>query len=178
MWISIIIISIIGTLLHFLYDISNHNKFIAIIASVNESTWEHIKIALTPMLLWGLFDGFKYGNLDNYFIAKGISLLAVILVIPIIFYSYRVITKKAILFIDIAIFYIAIIIGQILFYYIISLNPFSFIFKYLGIVLLFTIFSIYMIGTLLPLKGIIFKDPLTDKYGIDGHSRVKISKEH
>ena len=46
--ISIIVISLIGTLSHFLYDISKHNKVVGLFAAVNESTWEHIKIALTP----------------------------------------------------------------------------------------------------------------------------------
>lgn len=48
MWIGFIVISIVGTLLHFLYEMSGHNKIVAIFAAVNESTWEHIKIALTP----------------------------------------------------------------------------------------------------------------------------------
>ena len=52
LFISIIIISLIGTISHFLYDISNHNKFVGLFSAVNESTWEHIKIALTPALLW------------------------------------------------------------------------------------------------------------------------------
>ena len=50
MWfliISVIIISIVGTLSHFLYDISNHNRIVGLFSAVNESTWEHIKIALT-----------------------------------------------------------------------------------------------------------------------------------
>ena len=61
--VSIVIISIIGTLAHFLYDLTNHNKFIGIFAAVNESTWEHIKIAMTPTLLWGLIDGFIYAQI-------------------------------------------------------------------------------------------------------------------
>lgn len=49
--VSIIIISIFDTLAHFMYDMSNHNKIIGLFSAVNESTWEHIKIALTPTLL-------------------------------------------------------------------------------------------------------------------------------
>ena len=52
---SVIIISIIGTVLHFLYDISNHNKVVGLFSAVNESTWEYIKIALIPTLLVGIF---------------------------------------------------------------------------------------------------------------------------
>ena len=38
MLVSIIIISLVGTFLHFLYEISNHNKIVALFAAVNEST--------------------------------------------------------------------------------------------------------------------------------------------
>lgn len=68
LFISFLVISIIGTVLHFTYELSGHNKYVAIFSAVNESTWEHIKIGLSPMLLWGLFDGFKYGSNQNYFL--------------------------------------------------------------------------------------------------------------
>ena len=71
--ISFLVISIVGTLLHFVYEWSNHNKIVSLFAAVNESTWEHIKIALTPMFLWGLYDGYVYGFSPNYFLAKSIS---------------------------------------------------------------------------------------------------------
>ena len=54
--IGIIFISIIGTLLHFMYEFSGHNKIVSLFAAVNESTWEHIKIALTPTFIWNLYD--------------------------------------------------------------------------------------------------------------------------
>ena len=73
---SIIVISVIGTLSHFLYDFSNQNKIIGIFTSVNESTWEHIKIALTPTIFWSLIDGIIYGTNPNYFFSKCISLLS------------------------------------------------------------------------------------------------------
>lgn len=170
MWISIIIICLVGTSLHFLYEVSHHNKYVALFAAVNESTWEHIKIALTPMLLYGLYDGFKYGMLDNYFIAKSMSLLVVIIIIPLIFYTYTKFTKKAILIIDIITFYIAIIGGQLTFKYFINLSSLNFIYSYLSVILLFIIFGFYMIATLLPFENFIFKDPISKKYGIKGHT--------
>ena len=54
--IGFIFISIVGTLLHFTYELSNHNKYVALFSAVNESTWEHIKIALTPYFVWSLVD--------------------------------------------------------------------------------------------------------------------------
>lgn len=173
MWISVIIISVVGTFFHFFYEMSGHNKYVALFAAVNESTWEHIKIALTPTLLWGLYDGFVYGLNPNYFIAKTLSLLVIILVIPIIFYSYTHFTKKALLPIDIIIFYIAIVLGQLTFYFVVSLDRFPFLYNYLGVVGLFIIFGCYMILTLQPLQHFIFKDPISNKYGKEGHTELE-----
>lgn len=169
MWFSFIIISIVGTLFHFLYDWSGHNKMIGLFAAVNESTWEHIKIALTPSLLWGLIDGFLYGANPNYFLAKSMSLLTMIVVIPVLFYLYSYILKKHVLIIDILIFYVAIFLGQSLFYYVLNGPAVPYIFRYSGAVLLFIIFGFYMTATLLPLKNFLFKDPITKKYGLKGH---------
>ena len=41
--------------------------------------------------------------------------------------------------------------------------------KYFSLLVIFIIFSIYLLSTLLPFKFFIFKDPLTNKYGINGH---------
>ena len=59
-------LGILGSLLHFLFDWTGHNKFIGVIAAVNESYWEHIKIAVWPVLLvqFSLFvaGGFQYST--------------------------------------------------------------------------------------------------------------------
>ena len=56
--VGIIVICIIGTLLHFTYEWSHHKKIVALFSAVNESTWEHIKIAMTPTILWSIFYGY------------------------------------------------------------------------------------------------------------------------
>ena len=100
MWLlifSFIVISIVGTLSHFLYDISN-NKIVGLFSAVNESTWEHVKIALTLTLLWGLVDEFIYGTNSNYFLAKFVSLLVIIILMPALYYGHKAIIKKNYLF--------------------------------------------------------------------------------
>lgn len=168
--ISIVVISMVGTLSHFLYDITNHNKFMGIFAAVNESTWEHIKIALTPTLLWGLVDGYIYGTNPNYFLAKTVSLIIIIILMPLLFYGHKYITKKDYFIFDIATFYIVIISSQLTFYFLLQVKPISFIIYYISCAGLFLIFGCYMIFTLLPIKNFIFKDPLTNKYGYKAHS--------
>lgn len=166
---SIIIISIVGTISHFLYDLTNHNKIVGIFASVNESTWEHIKIALSPTIFYSLYDGYIYGENPNYFFAKFISLLSIIIIIPLIFYGYQYIFKKRIVFIDISSFYISIIVSQFLFYKLLTINPVSFITQYISCVGLFILFGCYLLLTLLPLEIFIFKDPRNNEYGFKGH---------
>lgn len=175
--ISIVIISIVGTISHFLYDISNHNKFIGLFSAVNESTWEHIKIALTPTLLWSLVDGIIYGSEPNYFTAKFISLLVVIILMPILFYGYQLITKKDIVIFDILIFYIVITASQLAFHYIIKAAPVNNIMVYLSCIGIFLIFGGYLIHTTLPAKSFIFKDPISSKYGYEGHTELPKKKK-
>lgn len=172
MWNAVIIISLVGTLAHFMYEMSNHNKFVALFAAVNESTWEHIKIALTPSLLWGLYDGFVYGQNPNYFTAKTLSLVTIIVAIPVLFYTYKAILKKAFLPIDIIIFYISIILSQMVFRYFINMHPVQFLTEYISTIGLFIIFACYMVLTLQPLKNFMFKDPISKKYGKEGHTEI------
>ena len=179
--ISIIVISIVGTLSHFLYDLTNHNKFVGLFAAVNESTWEHIKIALTPTLLWSLVDGFLYGINPNYFLAKIVSLVVIIVLMPLLFYGHKYIAKKDYFIFDIATFYIVIICSQLAFYYLLQINPISYINRYISCIALFILFGCYMTLTLSPFKNFIFKDPLTNKYGYKAHSEeysIMKNKKH
>lgn len=168
--ISIFFISIVGTLAHFLYDISNHNKFVGLFAAVNESTWEHIKIALTPTFLWGLVDGYLYGYNPNYFLAKSLSLISIMIIMPALFYGHKYVAKKDYFVFDIISFYIVVISSQLIFKYSLEISSINYLMHYLSCLSLFIIFGGYMILTLLPIENFIFKDPITKKYGFKAHS--------
>ena len=168
-WISIITIFLCGCLAHFLYDILKGPKALGIFTAVNESTWEHIKIAITPTLLWSLLDGYIYGDNPNYFAAKLASLLILTFYIPFIFYSYTRLTRRPVLWVDITTFAAAIILAQFVFYVIINLPAFPFWASYLSALGFLAFFGAYMTLTLLPLKATIFKDPITGKYGFLAH---------
>ncbi len=167
--IGFLFISIIGTVLHFVYDYSGHNKVVGIFSAVNESTWEHIKIALTPAFLYSIIDGYFYGYLPNYFPAKLVGILSIIIVIPLIFYTYKIFTKKNILVIDISSFFIAIFVSELLTYKILVAPDVPYAVSYLSLICLFILFAFYLLVTIFPLKNVIFKDPITKKYGIKGH---------
>ena len=168
-YIGIIIIGLVGTLLHFTYELSHHNKYVAIFSAVNESTWEHIKICMTPTILWSIYEIIKYGFNGNFLVAKSLCILTIILLIPILFYSYTIFTKRSILVIDVICFYITVICSQLVFRYIINLNSISSMYVYLSIILLIVEISLYLCLTFKPFKNFIFKDPITGKYGLEGH---------
>lgn len=167
--IGIIVISLLGTLLHFTYELSNHNKFVAIFSAVNDSTWEHIKICLTATFIWSLCDGLIFGTNPNYFVAKSLSILTIIVLMPFIFYTYTAFTKKPILMVDIISFYLVVICSQFVFRFFINIKPLPFIYTYLSVILLAIEFACYMFLTFQPIKSFLFKDPISKKYGLKGH---------
>lgn len=86
---GVIFISITGSLLHFVYDWSNKYKPFALISAVNESTWEHLKIAFWPTLIYSLLEYASISEITNNFvIAKASCLIIIPLSIVFLFYSY------------------------------------------------------------------------------------------
>lgn len=164
-----VLICIIGTLLHFTYEWSHHNKIVRIFSAVNESTWEHIKLGLSGAFFCTLGDIFFFGTNPNYIIAKFICFISLIILIPVLFYSYKVFTKKTILIVDIIIFYIVIALSIILFNYILNINSLPSIYTYISIIGIILILIAYFTLTIKPLHNFLFKDPITNKYGLEGH---------
>ena len=167
--VGIIVIFLFGALLHFVYEWSHHNIIVAVFAAVNESTWEHIKICMTPTLLWSIYEISIYGFSMNFIFAKSLCLLTIILLIPILFYSYTAFTKKSYLIVDIICFLIVVICSQLVFKYIINLINYSSIFNYLSFGLIVIELIMYFTLTYFAPKNCLFIDPITHKYSLEGH---------
>jgi hypothetical protein len=106
-----LIIAILGTLFHFIYDLSGSSKIIAAIAPVNESVWEHLKLAIFPIIFVLLIEKYFMNiNIENFWTVLLTRIVIPIIVIPVVFYTYTSIVGEPILAIDIATFYISIII--------------------------------------------------------------------
>ena len=170
----IIVISIIlGTILHFTYNLSGENNFIGTFSAVNESVWEHLKLAFFPMLILGIIEYFFVKNISNNYIeAKTIGIFLAISFIVIAFFTYTGILGVDILILDILIFITSIILGETISYKLMKReNESNNKTKVLaGIILIFLLFS-FIICTFNPPKVNLFRDPITKTYGID---RAKI----
>jgi hypothetical protein len=164
---SLPILYIIGSLSHFFYEWTNNNFLIGLICPINESIYEHTKLAILPLLLFYLVLFIK-NRKDKNKILLGflISLLTTIILIPMLYYFYTSAFGFESTIIDILIFFVAITLGQLL-----SLHIYNKILnvKSNGIVLiiLITYFILNLIFTINPPKLPIFKDPINNSYGLN-----------
>lgn len=162
---TFLIYSILGTILHFLYNWSNKSIVVGIIASVNESIWEHIKILLTPILFFNLVL-YLFGYRNNYFTSLFLQELIAIFTILILYKIKTFLFKENYPVLNIIIFYIASFFSSIIGYLIRNtyISPgFNLISMFGSTVILI----MYLTFTIFPPKNNLFKDPITSDYGIN-----------
>ena len=53
-YLPLILIWISGIILHFLYDLTGRSWLVSLFAPINESVWEHYKLAFWPLLVCGI----------------------------------------------------------------------------------------------------------------------------
>ena len=159
--IVIILSLIIGTILHFTYELSGENNFVASFSAVNESTWEHLKLVFFPMLILGIIEYFvvkKESN--NYIEAKTIGIFTAICFIIVFFYTYTGILGTNFFVIDILIFILSIIIGEYVAYRLMTIeNQSTTLSKVLSIGILIFLLLCFIIFTYNQPKVNLFKDP-------------------
>lgn len=163
--ISFIFVSILGTLLHFAFDFFNSNPVVAIFSSTNESTWEHLKLLFFPMLLSTIIGYFYLGkDFKNYFCARAIGIVSGLAFIIIFFYTYTGIIGTNYAILDISSFFIAVIIGEYRSFK--EMLSFSDCNKTLSIGTILILLICFALFTYYPPKINLFKDPVTQSYGI------------
>ncbi len=159
-------ISIFGTLLHFLYDFSG-NIIFSPISAVNESVWEHLKIAIMPTFLYAIIEYFKIYKKDKYnlFFSLLIKSLTIIFVITIGYYLYTFILNRHLLVIDVFLFYFSIFVAQIIGYKI-SRKEYNLHIEKVSKQLCIIVILLFVLFTYLPPNLDIFKDEVTNTYGV------------
>ena len=64
--IGLLVTSIVGTLLHFLYEWFGEAAWIAPFSGVNESTWEHMKLLFWSMFLFSIVQSFFFKDRKDF----------------------------------------------------------------------------------------------------------------
>ncbi len=157
--------SLLGTLLHFLYEWLP-SPIVAAFSGVNESTWEHMKLIFWPMLAFAVFQYFFFRDRPDFWCIKLRGTLLGLILIPTLFYGYNGIIGKSPDWLNISIFFICAAIAY--FYEARKFKSDTAVCKSPKIaVLIFTLIAVFFIVfTFITPKINIFKDPLTQNYGI------------
>ena len=106
-WAGFALVTLGGTLLHFLYDWTGGNIWAAPFSGVNESTWEHIKLLYWPLLVFALVQRFWFQNQENFWCVKLAEILLGLGLIPVLFYTYNGALGKSPDWVNIGIFYLS-----------------------------------------------------------------------
>ena len=165
---SVIFTWILGTILHFLYEWSGDNKIIASFSAVNESTWEHLKLVFFPMLITTIV-GFLVIGKDNkkFWCAKTIGIILAMSFIIVFFYTYTGIIGTNFAILDIGSFFVAVILGEYVAYKIMTNDEYKQkCNKRIAVIGLICILLCFIIFTYLPPHIGLFKDPISNGYGI------------
>lgn len=84
-----LVILLVGSFLHYLYELSGFALPGAIFGSVNESTWEHLKLFYWPLVAMAVVQhAYLRRRVNNFWLAKGASLLLLLALEVIGFYAY------------------------------------------------------------------------------------------
>ena len=81
--------SILGTFLHFLFDLTGGSAVAAVFSAVNESIFEHMKLIYYPMLLFAFVEHRTFGTeIETFWCIKLTGILLALVLIPSVYYLY------------------------------------------------------------------------------------------
>lgn len=159
----------ISTLLHFAYNWLNQSIFIAPFSSINESTWEHMKLVFWPTFTFALVQRFFFRNRTDFWCIKLKGILLSLIFIPVVFYTYNGAIGKSPDWFNVGIFFISVAITFIF-------ETKEFINKRakcnkdkIAFVILCAIALLFIVFTFVTPTIEIFKDPITKTYGINAY---------
>jgi hypothetical protein len=110
-WIFIVLL---GSALHFTYQASGQFWVVGVISAMNESVWEHLKLAYWPGLFWtGILCAQRLSGANNFWAGRAAALALPPFFIASGFYAYTKILGSHSLVLDIGLFMISVAVGQL-----------------------------------------------------------------
>jgi hypothetical protein len=167
---GIVFIIVFGSILHFTFEWSGNQAIVGVFSAVNESVWEHLKLGFWPAMVFALIE-YRYLKklTDNFLFAKTVGIYLIPIIITILFYSYTAILGESILVIDILTFVIAVIVGQLVSYRLLTWKSLPYNLNVISLFALILLGLAFVLFTFYPLQLAMFEDPITGEYGIISH---------
>ncbi|MFI3206871.1 MAG: DUF6512 family protein [Clostridia bacterium] len=164
---GILIMFLLGGLFHFVYDITGNQFVLGLLFPVNESIFEHIKIAALPVLIYwsiGYYIKKEEINANVWFTSALISMLIASLLVPMFYYFYTETFGIENMIVDISLLLIGFAISQTiaLHYY----NHGKGINAKLAVVIMIAVIVLFGFWTVSPPELPIFKEASSGTYGI------------
>lgn len=164
--VSFIIFTLIGSLLHFAFDFTNGNLFVGLFTPINESVWEHFKLVLVPLTLFALTILFlKKDTLNNIMFATSFSVILANIFIYIVFTLYGALGFPESVISSITIYALGMALSFLLMYVFSHATNFANT-NFIGTILICLIYISFMTLTFYPPHLEIFRDKITNTYGI------------
>lgn len=158
--VGFVVTGVAGTVLHFVYDLSNHNIIIGLFSAINESVWEHMKLLFFPTALFSFvksiylkkeYQNFWYSQLKG--ICKGL------ITIPTIYYFYTGIFGINVDWFNITIFFVATAVTYITEWRTLKKDKKGFFSEKISIAIMGAIAMLFFAFTFVPPQIPIFEDP-------------------
>ena len=160
-------IILLGTILHYFYPWFGENNVLGAFVPVNESVWEHLKLAYWALVLFSLPEYFQIKpQVNNYFLAKFVGIILFESSILLIFYTYTAFIESQILWIDISSFAVGTIFCQLVVFKLYAAQPVPKIYELIAGFGFVSIGILFAYFTYFPPHWDIFMDGNDMTYGI------------
>ena len=165
-WLGFGVVTLGGTILHFLYDWTGGNILVAPFSGVNESVWEHMKLLFWPLFLFGVVQRLFFREQENFWWVKLWGILLGLLLIPGLFYTYNGAFGKSPDWVNIAIFYICAGVVFLFEGWVFKTDRLAWKSSRLPLAAICLVGVLFVVFTFAPPRIPLFQDPLTNLYGI------------
>lgn len=169
--VGVFVIFLIGILWHELYELLGKNNIIGMIAPVNESVWEHWKLGLYPILIYGAieYNFIKY-QAQNFLFSRFIAVLVFEIVtfglIGLLKLLFKDASPTVNMIIHISMYFIGILAGQLAGYFVACKTKENTSLWYIAVFGIAIHAIIFIVFTFNPPMLEYFKDSTTGQYGI------------
>jgi hypothetical protein len=161
-------VTILGALLHFVFNWTQQNGIVGLFTPVNESIWEHLKLGYGGLVLFALIEfPFVWKYAHNYCLAKALGVVIISASVLGTFYAYSSVDDMhTILWLDMLSFVGGVALAQLVTYGLYRLRPLGKTVRLASILWLVAFTAILAFFTYYPPHTDLFLDSTNNTYGI------------
>lgn len=106
--VGFIFTAVLGTFLHFLFDMTGGSIIASLFSAINESIWEHMKLPFYPMFVFAAIEYYFWGkDCKQFWCVKLVGIATGLALIPVLYYTYSGILGVSADWFNISIFFLA-----------------------------------------------------------------------